>query len=179
MLLISAGDMIIVDQHAAHERLVLENMKAQAQNVGKLPSQKLLVPYVIELGANNVERILTATDALSSFGFSIERNGVSQILVHATPIVFGGLDLKDLLNDLCDGLDDNSGEELLLGKRDEILGNIACHASIRSGRKLNIHEMNAILREMEATPFANQCNHGRPTFVKLSAKEIGKIFERT
>jgi DNA mismatch repair protein MutL len=172
------GDMLIVDQHAAHERIVLEKMKKQLL-AGRLPSQHLLLPEVIEIGAAATDMLLSLKEEIKKFGFSFDRNGLSQIIVREVPELFKHLDINQLFLDLVDFLETEGAQSHLEAKFLHVLSNIACKRSIRSGRKMTIEEMNALLREMETTPFSNQCNHGRPTFTKLSIKEIEKIFERS
>ncbi len=169
---------IIVDQHAAHERLVLEKMKKQIQE-NKVKSQPLLVPEVIDIGTVMAEKILEFSITLKKFGIVIERNGLSQILVREVPCLLGKIDIRSFILDLCDNISEYDTAASLDEKFDEVCGNIACHSSIRAGRRLSIEEMNAILREMENTPFSGQCNHGRPTFRQLSLGELNKMFERT
>ncbi|WP_039456427.1 DNA mismatch repair endonuclease MutL [Candidatus Jidaibacter acanthamoebae] len=174
----SKDGFIIVDQHAAHERLVLEKMK-KAMQENRVKSQPLLVPEVVEVGAAMAEKILEFSLSLRKFGIVIERNGLSQILVREVPYLLGKLDIRGFIFDLADNISEYNTITNLDEKLDEICGNIACHSSIRAGRKLSVEEMNAILREMENTPFSSQCNHGRPTFRKLTLKELHNMFERT
>ncbi len=169
--------LILVDQHAAHERLILEKIKTQL-NEGKIQSQILLVPEVIDLGQVLTKEIMQKKDNLKTFGLVIERNGIAQILVRQTPAIFKNLDINNFIRSIAENiyLFDDIG--LIQEKIDEIWGNIACYSSIRAGRVLNLEEMDSILRQIEQTPFSEQCNHGRPTFVKLNLKDIRKIFER-
>lgn len=172
------NEMLIIDQHAAHERIVLEKMKKQLF-AGRLISQHLLLPEVIEIGAAATDMLLSLKEKINKFGFSFDRNGLSQIIVREVPELFKHLDINQLFLDLVDLLEVEGVHSHLEGKLLHIISNIACKRSIKFGRKMTIEEMNALLREMENTPFSNQCNHGRPTFTKLSIKEIEKIFERS
>lgn len=170
--------MIIVDQHAAHERLVFEQLKKEVAK-GAVTIQYLIIPEIVELGQEMIMRMLEKIDAFKKFGIIIERNGINQILVSALPALLGQVDINALISDLathlsaCDNIDVFS--ELI----EEIYGNIACKNSIKAGKTMNIDEMNALLRAMESTPFSGQCNHGRPTYIKLTIKDLEKIFERT
>lgn len=170
--------LVIIDQHAAHERLVLERMKKQLAQ-GKLQSQPLLIPEIIELGVANTELLLTVQEKLHQFGIVLERNGITQVIVYEMPYLLSKMDIQQLLEDICDTLKADEGISFLSAKIEEILGNIACHDSIRAGRYMVVEEMNSLLREMENTPFSAQCNHGRPTFKKISLQELRKIFERS
>ena len=172
-----SGSLILVDQHAAHERLTLEKIKEQLKN-GKVESQILLIPEIIELGKVLTEEIMQKKDNLRIFGLIIERNGISQILVRQIPVVFQNLDISNFVKSIAENSYLFDDIELINEKIDEIWGNIACHSSIRAGRILNLEEMNALLRQIEQTSFSEQCNHGRPTFIKLEMKDIRKIFER-
>jgi DNA mismatch repair protein MutL len=172
-----SGSLILVDQHAAHERLTLEKIKEQLKN-GKVESQILLIPEIIELGKVLTEEIMQKKDNLRIFGLIIERNGISQILVRQIPVVFQNLDISNFVKSIAENSYLFDDIELINEKIDEIWGNIACHSSIRAGRTLNLEEMNALLRQIEQTSFSEQCNHGRPTFIKLEMKDIRKIFER-
>jgi DNA mismatch repair protein MutL len=172
-----SGSLILVDQHAAHERLTLEKIKEQLKN-GKVESQILLIPEIIELGKLLTEEIMQKKDNLRIFGLIIERNGISQILVRQIPVVFQNLDISNFVKSIAENSYLFDDIELINEKIDEIWGNIACHSSIRAGRTLNLEEMNALLRQIEQTSFSEQCNHGRPTFIKLEMKDIRKIFER-
>ena len=170
--------LILVDQHAAHERLVLEKIKQQLKD-GSVISQILLVPEIVDLGQVLTEKIIEKTQNLEKFGLGIERNGISQILVRRVPAILQDLDIKGLVMAIAENIHLFDDMNLIQERIDEIWGNIACRSSIRAGRILNIEEMNALLREMEKTPLSGQCNHGRPTFVKLQLKDIKKIFERS
>jgi DNA mismatch repair protein MutL len=169
---------VIVDQHAAHERLVLEKMKAARKNKS-LEKQILLLPEVINLAPTPLEMILENVELLSEIGFIIEPFGEGMIIVREVPALIGDADIKQIIIDLGDDLSSSGLPNSYLAKVDLILGNIACHRSVRSGRSLNENEMNQLLREMERTPNSGQCNHGRPTSISLSLKDIEKLFNRT
>ena len=169
--------LVLVDQHAAHERLVLERMR-RAVEAGEVASQALLIPEVVELEETACDRLEARILDLSAFGLDLERFGPSAMLVRATPAVLGAGDIKGLVTDLADELAAH-GEALSLKERiDAVAGTMACHGSVRAGRVLSVPEMNALLREMEITPHSGQCNHGRPTWVKLAHSDIEKLFGR-
>jgi len=169
--------LVLVDQHAAHERLVLERMR-RAVEAGEVASQALLIPEVVELEETACDRLEARILDLSAFGLDLERFGPSAMLVRATPAVLGAGDIKGLVTDLADELAAH-GEALSLKERiDAVAGTMACHGSVRAGRVLSVSEMNALLREMEVTPHSGQCNHGRPTWVKLVHSDIEKLFGR-
>ena len=169
--------LVIVDQHAAHERLVLERMRT-AREGGAVPSQPLLMPEVVELDEPDCDRIEAASGELAGLGLEIERFGPSAILVRATPAALGKTDASGLLSDLAAELVELGSAFSLQEKLDHVSATIACHGSVRAGRVLSVAEMNALLREMEITPRSGQCNHGRPTWVKLGHSEIEKLFGR-
>jgi len=170
--------MVIVDQHAAHERLVYERMKAAFQAPGGLISQPLLVPEVIELSEDEADRLLAFAGDLAAFGLEIEGFGRGAVLVRSVPALLPRLDLAGLCRDLADEIAE-LGQGLALKERlDAVLGDMACRASVRAGRVLASTEMNALLREMEATPHSGQCNHGRPTYVELKLTDIERLFGR-
>ena len=169
---------VIVDQHAAHERLVLEKMKAARENKS-IEKQILLLPEVINLDPTPLEIILENVELLSEIGFDIEPFGEGMIIVREVPSLLGDADIKQIIIDLGDDLSSSGMPTSYIAKIDLILGNIACHRSVRSGRVLNENEMNQLLREMENTPNSGQCNHGRPTSISLSLKDIEKLFNRT
>ena len=169
--------LVLVDQHAAHERLVLERMR-RAVEAGEVASQALLIPEVVELEEVACDRLEARILDLSAFGLDLERFGPSAMLVRATPAVLGAGDVKGLVTDLADELAAH-GEALSLKERiDAVAGTMACYGSVRAGRVLSVPEMNALLREMEITPHSGQCNHGRPTWVKLAHSDIEKLFGR-
>jgi DNA mismatch repair protein MutL len=169
--------LVIVDQHAAHERLVLERMRA-AREGGSVARQPLLMPEVVELEEPDCDRLEAAADELAGMGLEIERFGSSSILVRATPAALGKTDVRGLLADLAAELAEFGSAFSLQEKLDHVAATIACHGSVRAGRILSVTEMNALLREMEVTPRSGQCNHGRPTWVKLGHAEMEKLFGR-
>ncbi len=170
--------LVIVDQHAAHERLVLERLKAAGAQGKLATSQALLIPEVVELDEPDCDRLEEASDAFAALGLVIERFGPGAMLVRAVPALLAAGSPQALLRDLADDLAAN-GAALLLGERlDLVLATMACHGSVRAGRALSVAEMNALLREMEVTPRSGQCNHGRPTWVKLAHGDIEKLFGR-
>jgi DNA mismatch repair protein MutL len=171
--------LVIVDQHAAHERLVLERMrKAMAAAGGNVPAQALLLPIVVELEEPACDRLEARVEELSAFGLDIERFGSGAMLVRATPAVLGDGDAKGLLEDLADDLAAYDDALSLKERIDHVAATMACHGSVRAGRVLSVTEMNALLREMEITPHSGQCNHGRPTWVKLALGDVEKLFGR-
>lgn len=169
--------LVIVDQHAAHERLVLERMRKVVEG-GTVASQAMLMPEVVELDENACDRLEARSAELSEFGLELERFGPSAILVRSTPAMLGAGDVKGLITDLADELGAYDQALSLKERIDHVASTMACHGSVRAGRILNIPEMNALLREMEITPHSGQCNHGRPTWVKLAHGDIEKLFGR-
>ncbi|KWV92926.1 DNA mismatch repair endonuclease MutL [Erythrobacter sp. YT30] len=179
----SADGLVLVDQHAAHERLVLERLKNAGAGEAAQRSQALLVPDVVEMDEVDCDRLENAAEGLSRYGLSIERFGPCAMLVRAVPAAIAKADTGKLLRDLADdiakhGSQADSGSLLLAEKLEYVLATMACHGSVRAGRVLSVAEMNALLREMEATPRSGQCNHGRPTWVKLSTDDVEKLFGR-
>jgi DNA mismatch repair protein MutL len=173
----SKKGLIVVDQHAAHERLVYEKMK-QNLTPGSFKSQNMLIPEIVEMSQEDCQNLLSFAAKLADYGFQIEKFGLSAINVKSIPSDFGKLDIQKFCKDLADNISEH-GEALNLEEKfSEIYGNIACRNSIRAGRKLNIAEMNAILRDMEKTAFSGQCNHGRPTYVELELNDLEKLFGR-
>jgi len=174
----TATGMILVDQHAAHERLVYEKLKKQMAANG-IAAQALLIPEIIALGSSDRAMILHVSDDLARFGLGIEPFGGDAIAVRETPAILGEVNAEAMIRDILDELE-GEGESLLVQARIEaILSRVACHGSIRSGRRMRAEEMNALLREMEATPHSGQCNHGRPTYVELKLADIERLFGRT
>ncbi len=170
--------LVLVDQHAAHERLVLERLRAAGAGEGTAPAKALLLPEVVELDEPSCDRLEEAAAELAAYGLALERFGPAAMLVRAVPAVLKGGDVQALVRDVADDLAKN-GAALLLGeKRDLVLATMACHGSVRAGRVLSVPEMNALLREMEVTPRSGQCNHGRPTWIKLAHGDIEKLFGR-
>ncbi|MCB2080320.1 MAG: DNA mismatch repair protein MutL, partial [Novosphingobium sp.] len=170
--------LVIVDQHAAHERLVLERLRAAGAGEAAAKAQALLLPEVVELDEPACDRIEENADKLAALGLAVERFGPAAMLVRSVPSVLGKSDVQALVRDIADDLAQH-GDTLLLGERlDHVLATMACHGSVRAGRSLSVAEMNALLREMERTPRSGQCNHGRPTWVKLAHGDIEKLFGR-
>jgi DNA mismatch repair protein MutL len=169
--------LVIVDQHAAHERLVLERMRA-AREGGAVARQVLLIPEVVELEEPDCDRLEGAASELAEMGLDLERFGPTAMLVRAVPAALGKTDASGLLADLSGEIAELGGPMSLRDKLDHVAATIACHGSVRAGRILSVAEMNALLREMEVTPRSGQCNHGRPTWVKLGHSEIEKLFGR-
>lgn len=170
--------LVIVDQHAAHERLVMERLRAAGTSEGLAAAQALLIPEVVELEEVACDRLEEHALKLAEFGLAIERFGPTAMLVRSMPAALAGGDCHALLRDLADDVA-LSGEALLLGEKlDLVLATMACHGSVRAGRQLSVTEMNALLREMERTPRSGQCNHGRPTWVKLALSDVEKLFGR-
>jgi len=173
----TADGMIIVDQHAAHERLVYERMKTAMADKG-VERQALLIPDIVDLGEGDAGLVLSRAEELAKMGLVIEPFGVGAVCVRETPALLGEMDVQGLLRDLADDLRDTD-ETLSLNERFEhVCGTMACHGSVRAGRRLNAQEMNALLRQMEATPHSGQCNHGRPTYVELKLADIERLFGR-
>ena len=173
--------LVIVDQHAAHERLVLERMRktsAKLEGGGTVAPQTLLIPEVVELDEPDCDRLEAAASDLAELGLEVERFGLAAMLVRATPAPLGTTDVRGLLTDLAAELAELGQALSLRDKLDHVAATIACHGSVRAGRILSVAEMNALLREMEVTPRSGQCNHGRPTWVKLGHGEIEKLFGR-
>ncbi len=169
--------LVIVDQHAAHERLVYERMKAQMAE-GAVTRQALLTPEVVDLDPAEAERVASRADELAEMGLIVEAFGAGAVLVRETPAMLGDTDVQGLIRDIADDLAEH-GQALSLKERlAAICGTMACHGSVRSGRVLSAPEMNALLRQMEATPHSGQCNHGRPTYVELKLHDLEKLFGR-
>jgi len=191
----TAGGMVLVDQHAAHERLVYERLKAALGSSGEalqgddagsgraLASQGLLIPEVVELDPGSAARVLAVADQLARLGLVLEGFGAGALLVREVPALLGQADVRALVQDLADQLADSGsdGGDPAAGVRrrlEQVCATIACHGSVRAGRALTLEEMNALLRQMEANPFSGQCNHGRPTWVELKLPEIERLFGR-
>lgn len=169
--------LVIVDQHAAHERLVYETLKRQMAETG-VAAQALLIPEIVTLG-QDADRLLGLADELRRFGLGIEPFGPGAVAVRETPAILGEINAEAMLRDILDELDDLGESRALQARIDAILSRVACHGSVRSGRRMGAEEMNALLREMEATPRSGQCNHGRPTYVELKLSDIERLFGRT
>ena len=170
--------MVIVDQHAAHERLVYEKLKKQMAETG-VAAQALLIPEIVELSAGDCALLLQIAPELERLGLGIEPFGGTAIAVRETPAILGEVNAKSLIEDILDELADQGESGTVQARIEAILSRVACHGSIRSGRRMRAEEMNALLREMEATPHSGQCNHGRPTYVELKLADIERLFGRT
>jgi DNA mismatch repair protein MutL len=173
----TADGFVLVDQHAAHERLVYERMK-RARAGGSIPRQMLLIPAVVPLEPEAVERLAEAAPLLEQGGLMIEPFGLDAILVREVPAAIAGADCARLCRDLADFLSEWQGPEALEARLDHVLKTMACHYSVRAGRRMRLEEMDALLREMEATPGSGQCNHGRPTSVQMSRADLDRLFGR-
>ncbi|MEM9198473.1 MAG: DNA mismatch repair endonuclease MutL, partial [Pseudomonadota bacterium] len=169
----TAEGLALVDQHAAHERLVYERLKARAKS-GPVPSQSLLVPDIVSLPSDARARLLDAADALARLGLEIEPFGGDAVCVRATPALLGPCDSAGLVTDITDALEAGASDPLE-ARIDAVLSRMSCHGSVRAGRRMGMEEMNALLREIEATPFSGQCNHGRPTWIALALDDIEKL----
>ena len=170
--------LVIVDAHAAHERLVYEKLKSQMAENG-VSAQALLIPEVINLSEGDAVLLLSQSETLHQLGLTIEPFGRGAVAVQTVPAILGQIDVVKLVLDIVDELSDAGSSESLQERLDAILSRVACHGSIRTGRRMQADEMNALLREMEATPHSGQCNHGRPTYVSLAMADIEKLFGRT
>ncbi len=168
---------VIVDQHAAHERLVYEKMKQQLAE-GKVPAQNLLIPEIVEMEEAAAERLLSRTDELAALGLVIEAFGAGAIAIRATPALLGQMNAAQLVRDLAEDLLQFDAAHSLSERLEDVCSTMACHGSVRAGRRLGAEEMNALLRQMEATPHSGQCNHGRPTYVELKLADIERLFGR-
>ncbi len=173
----TADGLILVDQHAAHERLVMERMKRQMASSG-VARQALLLPEVVELDPAAADRVIARAEELAALGLVVEAFGNGAVLVRETPALLGRADVKGLIMDLADELAEMDAALSLTERLDEVCATMACHGSVRAGRRLTVDEMNALLREMEATPRSGQCNHGRPTYIALSGADIERLFGR-
>jgi len=175
----SEDGLVIVDQHAAHERLVYEKFKNQFKEQGSLQSQGLLVPEIIDMEETRAQDLLDHAQTLSKFGLDIDSFGAGSIAVRAVPAILGDkINIQGLVRDLSDDLAENGDITMLEERINAILGTMACYGSVRSGRRLNGDEMNALLRQMEETPNSGHCNHGRPTYITLNLNDIEKLFGR-
>ncbi len=169
--------LVIVDQHAAHERLVYEALK-EAIHSRPLPAQMLLLPEIVDLPEEDAERLASHAETLARFGLGLERFGSGAVAVRETPAMLGETNVQALVRDLADEIAETDTAETLKRRLDQIAATLACHGSVRSGRRLRPEEMNALLREMEATPGSGTCNHGRPTYIELKLADIERLFGR-
>jgi DNA mismatch repair protein MutL len=173
------GDgIVIVDQHAAHERLVFEEMRKAISNRA-LPSQALLIPDIVDLPEEACDRLMEHAESLKQLGLHYERFGPGAILVRETPSMLGKIDCQSLIRDLADEIGEWDTSHGLHQRLEHVAATMACHGSVRSGRRLRIEEMDALLRQMEATPGSGQCNHGRPTYITLKLSDIERLFGRS
>ncbi|ORE91534.1 DNA mismatch repair protein [Stappia sp. 22II-S9-Z10] len=173
----TAHGLVVVDQHAAHERIVYERLKAQAAE-REPAAQGLLIPEVVELAPDDVDRLAEHTETFARLGLTLEPFGQGAVVVRETPAALGRFDIARLVKTLADEIADWGAASALADKLDHAAATMACYGSVRSGRALKVEEMNALLRQIETTPAAGQCNHGRPTFISLTLAEIEKLFER-
>jgi DNA mismatch repair protein MutL len=171
------GSRVLVDQHAAHERLMHEALSAGVHD-GGVRGQKLLLPAVVDLPQGDVARLAARADDLARLGLELEAFGPGAVMVRAMPAALGAPDPAPLLRDLADELADMDEQTVLSARLDAVIARMACHGSIRAGRKLGVAEMSALLRQMEATPRAATCSHGPPTVLKLSKADIERMFGR-
>ncbi|MFC0217841.1 DNA mismatch repair endonuclease MutL [Pseudochelatococcus lubricantis] len=169
---------VIVDQHAAHERLVYERLKRERAASG-IARQLVLIPEIVELDPSEADRLLAHGDTLAALGLVVEGFGAGAVAVQEVPAALVGGDIRALVRDVADTLTEWGDARALDERLDHVLATMACHGSVRSGRRLRPDEMNALLREMEATPFSGQCNHGRPTYVELKLSDIERLFGRS
>jgi DNA mismatch repair protein MutL len=168
----------IVDQHAAHERLTYEKLKEQYHE-GKVTAQLLLTPEIVDTGKDAAEVLLGYSQTFSALGLELESFGPGTISVRSVPeILAGRIEIKRLIEDIIDELEDNKTCKGLEERINSVLSRMSCHGSVRAGRKLNAEEMNHLLRQMEKSPFSGQCNHGRPTYIELKLSDIEKLFGR-
>lgn len=174
----TAGGLVIVDQHAAHERLVFEAMR-KALSGRRLPSQVLLIPEIIDLAEEDCDRLMEHAGELEQLGLAFERFGPGAIAVRETPAMLGQLDAASLIRQLADEIAEWDRADGLSKKLKQVAATMACHGSVRSGRRLQVEEMNALLRQMEETPGSGQCNHGRPTYIELKLSDIERLFGRS
>ncbi len=174
----TADGMVIVDQHAAHERLVYEKLKRQMAENG-VAAQALLIPEIVELSESDCARLMAVADDLTRLGLTLEPFGGGAIAVRETPAILGEVDARAMILDILDELADQGESQTVQARIEAILSRVACHGSVRSGRRMRAEEMNALLREMEATPHSGQCNHGRPTYVELKLADIERLFGRS
>ena len=168
---------VIVDQHAAHERLVYERMKAELAQSG-VARQMLLLPDVVELDEASAGRLVARAEELAELGLVVEAFGAGAVVVRETPAMLGRCDVQRLVLDLADQLAELDQATALADRLEAVCSSMACHGSVRAGRRLTVEEMNALLREMEATPHSGQCSHGRPTYVELRLADIERLFGR-
>jgi DNA mismatch repair protein MutL len=170
--------MVIIDQHAAHERLVFEDMR-KALAAKAVPSQALLIPEIVDLPEEDCDRLMEHAESLTALGLHYERFGPGAILIRETPSMLGEVDCQTLIRELADEIGEWDTSSGLHARLEHVAATMACHGSVRSGRRLRVEEMNALLRQMEATPGSGQCNLGRPTYIKLKLSDIERLFGRS
>jgi DNA mismatch repair protein MutL len=170
--------LVIVDQHAAHERLVFEELR-KAMHSTRMPSQVLLIPEIVDLPEEDCDRLMVHAEGLATLGLAIERFGPGAVAVRETPAMLGEVDAQGLVRQLADEIAEWDTSSGLAAKLEYVAATMACHGSVRSGRRLRPEEMNALLRQMEATPGSGQCNHGRPTYIELKLSDIERLFGRS
>jgi DNA mismatch repair protein MutL len=173
----TSEELLVIDQHACHERIVYEKLKKEMLN-REIKRQPLLIPEVISLPQTQLESLLDQKDELYKLGLLIEKFGTNEIAVQETPAILGDFNITKTIKDLAEEAEEFSRTESLEDKLNHFIKTYACHTSIRAGKKLSLEEMNSLLRQMEDTPNSGQCNHGRPTFVKLSLNDLEKLFGR-
>ena len=174
----TADGMILVDAHAAHERLVYEKLKAQMAENG-IASQALLIPEIVELSRSDCSLVLAQAEELAALGLLIEPFGPGSVAIQTVPAILGTCDARTLLLDVLDELNEGGTSSKISDRIEAVLSRVACHGSVRTGRRMQADEMNALLRQMEATPHSGQCNHGRPTYVELKLADIERLFGRS
>ncbi|MBO7097645.1 MAG: DNA mismatch repair protein MutL, partial [Alphaproteobacteria bacterium] len=174
----TTDSIFIVDQHAAHERIVMEKLKSDLASENRVATQMLLIPEIVDLGISDKAHILENIDNFAKLGLVVEDFGPKAVVVREIPALISGADIQKLIKDLASEIGEWEGSFSLTDKLHHVCATIACHGSVRAGRALNIEEMNRLLRDMEKTPHSGQCNHGRPTYVELKITDIEKLFER-
>lgn len=178
-ILSSTGEFFyMIDQHAAHERLVYERMKAAIEKEDGVKRQILLIPHIVTLSDHEIDKLLSFQPKLQQYGLVFQERRPQKILVTEVPVIVKDLDIEQLMRDLIDDIDDHEKPLALQQSIEDMCSTFACHGSIRAGRKLSLAEMDALLRQMEQTPFSGQCNHGRPTYIRLHKNDIESLFER-
>jgi DNA mismatch repair protein MutL len=173
----TANGLVLVDAHAAHERVIYERLKQQHQH-GEIPSQPLLLPIKITVSSAEADLVEQQSDFFLSLGFELTRSGLETIVLRASPALFAGTDVAGLIVDVLTDINVQGMSTRIQTQANELLATIACHGAVRARRHLTITEMNALLRDMEQTERSGQCNHGRPTWVELSKQELDKFFLR-
>jgi DNA mismatch repair protein MutL len=168
---------VVVDMHAAHERITYERMKT-AMDLARMPVQPVLVPQVLAVSEPEAEGVEQFAETFQSFGFDVRRTGPQRVSVFAVPVFVSADRVEPLLRDVLSELLRFETSDAIIAARDELLSTMACHGSVRANRQLTVPEMNALLRDMEATERSGQCNHGRPTWVQLPMKDLDRLFQR-